>query len=87
MYAFSNQSATARFPRSPLFVTWNTRRPGRQPRLRGCIGNFEPMPLHDGLAQYALVSAFRDDRFRKIEKSELPTLECGLVTLIMVYCN
>ncbi|KAE9404421.1 hypothetical protein BT96DRAFT_964179 [Gymnopus androsaceus JB14] len=67
----------------PLFVTWNTRssRPGRSPRLRGCIGSFEPHPLHEGLAEYALISAFRDHRFRKIAKSELPTLECGVSLL------
>lgn len=66
---------------SPLFVTWNTRpsRPGRSPRLRGCIGNFDPMPIRDGLAEYALISAFRDSRFRKIDKTELETLECGYV--------
>lgn len=66
---------------SPLFVTWNTlsSRPGRQPRLRGCIGNFDPMPIVDGLAEYALISAFRDSRFRKISKNELETLECGYV--------
>ncbi|KAL0949165.1 hypothetical protein HGRIS_009246 [Hohenbuehelia grisea] len=62
----------------PLFVTWNTRptRPGRAPRLRGCIGSFEGLQLHEGLAEYALVSAFRDHRFRKIDKSELENLEC-----------
>ncbi|KAF6762834.1 alport syndrome [Ephemerocybe angulata] len=67
----------------PLFVTWNTRssRPGRAPHLRGCIGNFEPMPLHEGLAEYALISAFNDSRFRKIEKSELESLECGISLL------
>ncbi|KAF9008822.1 AMMECR1 domain-containing protein [Cyathus striatus] len=67
----------------PLFVTWNTRssRPGRSPRLRGCIGNFEAMSLHEGLAEYALISAFRDSRFRKIDKSELPSLECGISLL------
>ncbi|TFK43294.1 alport syndrome [Crucibulum laeve] len=67
----------------PLFVTWNTRssRPGRAPRLRGCIGNFEPMTLGDGIADYALISAFRDSRFRKIEKSELESLECGISLL------
>jgi AMME syndrome candidate gene 1 protein len=67
----------------PLFVTWNTlpTRPGRSPRLRGCIGTFEPHPLHDGLAEYALISAFRDTRFRKITKSELPTLECSISLL------
>lgn len=68
-------------PCSPLFVTWNARssRPGRPPRLRGCIGNFDPLPLHQGIAEYALTSAFKDSRFTKIEEHELPSLECGLV--------
>ncbi|KAF9468835.1 AMMECR1 domain-containing protein [Collybia nuda] len=67
----------------PLFVTWNIRssRPGRAPRLRGCIGSFEALPLHDGLAEYALISAFRDSRFRKIDESELESLECGISLL------
>ncbi|KAG5353691.1 hypothetical protein C0989_003117 [Termitomyces sp. Mn162] len=62
----------------PLFVTWNTRssRSGRTPRLRGCIGSFEALPLWDGVAEYALISAFKDSRFRKIDKSELESLEC-----------
>ncbi|CAL1701345.1 unnamed protein product [Somion occarium] len=67
----------------PLFVTWNTRssRHGRAPRLRGCIGNFDPLPLHKGLAEYALISAFRDTRFNKIEEWELESLECGISLL------
>ncbi|GJJ07571.1 hypothetical protein Clacol_001774 [Clathrus columnatus] len=69
-----------RFPNDkyPLFVTWNTRssRSGGHPRLRGCIGCFEPLRLHDGLAEYAMISAFRDTRFRRIEERELPKLEC-----------
>lgn len=67
----------------PLFVTWNTQssRPGRASHLRGCIGNFEPMALHEGLADYALISAFRDSRFRKIEKDELETLDCAVSLL------
>ncbi|KAG1780336.1 alport syndrome [Suillus placidus] len=67
----------------PLFVTWNTRssRAGRSPRLRGCIGNFDAMPLREGLAEYALISAFKDSRFRKIERRELPSLECGISLL------
>ncbi|KAL9712741.1 hypothetical protein Ac2012v2_003978 [Leucoagaricus gongylophorus] len=66
-----------------LFVTWNTRsdRPGRPLRLRGCIGNFEPTPIRDGIAKYALISAFRDSRFGRINKSELETLECGISLL------
>ncbi|KAJ7667678.1 alport syndrome [Mycena polygramma] len=67
----------------PLFVTWNTRssRPGRAPRLRGCIGSFEPLALHDGLQEFALISAFRDHRFRKIERNELDGLECAVSLL------
>ncbi|KAF8211481.1 AMMECR1 domain-containing protein [Mycena galopus ATCC 62051] len=67
----------------PLFVTWNTRssRPGRAPRLRGCIGSFDPLTLHDGLQEFALISAFRDHRFRKIERSELEGLECAVSLL------
>jgi len=67
----------------PLFVTWNTRssRAGRAPRLRGCIGNFDPLPLHEGLAEYALISAFKDHRFKKIEKYELESLECSISLL------
>ena len=57
-------------------MTWNTRssRPGRPSRLRGCIGTFEPQPLREGLAEYALISAFRDTRFRRIEEDELESL-------------
>ncbi|KAL4075725.1 AMMECR1 domain-containing protein [Scleroderma yunnanense] len=67
----------------PLFVTWNSRssRPGRPPRLRGCIGNFDPLPLRDGIAEYALISAFKDSRFKRIEEDELPSLECSVSLL------
>jgi hypothetical protein len=42
---------------SPLFVTWNTvsSRLMGGVRLRGCIGNFEPMSLDEGLKEYALI--------------------------------
>jgi len=80
-----NKPISPKFPddKYPLFVTWNTRssRPGRSPRLRGCIGSFEALPLHEGLAEYALISAFRDSRFRKIEERELESLECGISLL------
>jgi len=67
----------------PLFVTWHTRssRPGHTSRLRGCIGSFEALPLQEGLAEYSLISAFRDSRFKKIDKSELQSLECGISLL------
>ncbi|KAI0091910.1 alport syndrome [Irpex rosettiformis] len=67
----------------PLFVTWSTRssRPGRASRLRGCIGNFQAMPLREGIAEYALTSAFEDSRFNKIERWELENLECDVSLL------
>jgi AMMECR1 domain-containing protein len=43
---------------SALFVTWNTTshlRSNKKPALRGCIGNFGPMPLAQGLREYALI--------------------------------
>jgi len=62
----------------PLFVTWNTvsSRLMGGTRLRGCIGNFEPMSLKEGLKEYALISALHDHRFRPIEEKELHKLEC-----------
>jgi hypothetical protein len=62
-------------------VTWDTCRPEHSPRLRGCIGTFGSRPVRAGIAEYALIAAFRDHRFRKISKNELPTLECGFVRL------
>ena len=39
------------FFRSPLFVTWKI---GKDKRLRGCIGTFTALNLHDGLREYAI---------------------------------
>jgi len=76
----SNEPIPPKFPddKYPLFVTWNVRpnRPGRGHRLRGCIGSFEPHALHEGIAEYALISAFKDYRFNKITRGELDSLEC-----------
>lgn len=49
----------------PLFVTWYI---GRELNLRGCIGTFSPMALHDGLTEYSKISAFQDSRFNPISK-------------------
>lgn len=38
---------------SPLFVTWNIAAYDEK-HLRGCIGNFNAMPLRRGLKEYAL---------------------------------
>lgn len=42
------------------------------------------MPIRDGIVQYALISAFRDHRFRKIEEDELESLECAWVPFCSV---
>ncbi|KAF9355043.1 AMME chromosomal region protein 1-like [Mortierella sp. AD094] len=66
----------------PLFVTWNTSEGrGTELILRGCIGNFGAMPLHSGLKEYALTSAFRDGRFPPITEREVPTLVCNVSLL------
>lgn len=72
---------------SAVFVTWNTRpnRPFASQRLRGCIGTFEPQPIREGLAKYALISAFNDSRFPPIEERELSSLECGWVAPCSVH--
>ncbi|KAH6569328.1 hypothetical protein BASA60_008248 [Batrachochytrium salamandrivorans] len=63
----------------PLFVTWTV---SKNDQLRGCIGNFSPMPLHSGLKEYALTSALQDTRFSPIQRSDLAHLTCGVSLLI-----
>ncbi|KAH0257847.1 hypothetical protein KCU91_g16120, partial [Aureobasidium melanogenum] len=71
----------------PLFVTWNTISPrSHQKSLRGCIGTFKPLPLEEGLADYALTSAFEDSRFPPIPSSQLSQLQC-CVTLLTNFSN
>jgi len=62
----------------PLFVTWYI---GREKKLRGCIGTFTPLSLHDGLKEYAITSALRDTRFNPISKDELSKLNCSVSLL------
>ncbi|KAI8094862.1 DUF51 family protein, partial [Gilbertella persicaria] len=65
----------------PLFVTWH-KKTRNGSTLRGCIGNFQPMSLHEGLARYALISALQDHRFPPITLSEVPHLECAVSLLV-----
>ncbi|XP_034113644.1 uncharacterized protein CG5902 [Drosophila sulfurigaster albostrigata] len=62
----------------PLFVTWKI---GRDKRLRGCIGTFSAMELHNGLREYALTSAFKDSRFAPISRDEFPRLTVSVSIL------
>jgi uncharacterized protein (TIGR00296 family) len=60
----------------PLFVTWK-----RNGSLRGCIGCFDPLPLWDGLKEYAITAGMKDGRFSPIDKSELSSLTCAVSLL------
>ncbi|XP_033118252.1 AMME syndrome candidate gene 1 protein homolog [Anneissia japonica] len=62
----------------PVFVTWKF---GNEKKLRGCIGTFTAMQLHEGLKEYAITSALRDSRFPPINKEELPQLHCSVSVL------
>ncbi|KAH9511730.1 AMME chromosomal region protein 1-like [Dermatophagoides farinae] len=63
----------------PLFVTWKI---GNEKRLRGCIGTFTAIPLHNGLRDYALSSALRDSRFKPITKDEFNRLHVCVSLLL-----
>ncbi|KAL3078506.1 hypothetical protein niasHT_032802 [Heterodera trifolii] len=64
----------------PLFVTWKK---GHARQLRGCIGTFSRnLPLHEGLNEYAQISAFRDSRFDPVGLHELPLLHCSVSLLL-----
>ncbi|KAJ1978971.1 hypothetical protein H4R34_003013 [Dimargaris verticillata] len=65
----------------PLFVTWNHQSRSGHLRLRGCIGTFSGVPLHEGLASYALTSALKDRRFSPIRLAEVPKLACSVSLL------
>lgn len=62
----------------PLFVTWKT---GRDHKLRGCIGTFSALKLHEGLKEYSLSSALRDSRFKPISLDEIKYLHCAVSLL------
>ncbi|KAJ1938305.1 hypothetical protein GGF37_004861 [Kickxella alabastrina] len=64
----------------PLFVTW-TKYSNKASQLRGCIGNFAPLPLTVGLHDYALTSALNDPRFPPIRLREVPQLSCSISLL------
>lgn len=66
---------------SPLFVTWNKVDQYGCHQLRGCIGTFDPRPLHAGLREYALTSAVRDRRFPPVQGAELRQLMCTVSLL------
>ncbi|WFC97430.1 hypothetical protein MYAM1_000143 [Malassezia yamatoensis] len=71
-----------------LFVSWNeysTKNEAEQqknkPRLRGCIGTFQPQEFPGGLARFARQAAFHDTRFSPISKQEVPRLDCAVSLL------
>jgi AmmeMemoRadiSam system protein B/AmmeMemoRadiSam system protein A len=71
--------------RQGVFVTLNRKDPGEiraMGRLRGCIGQPEPVfPLYYGTVQAALDAALRDPRFEPVRAAELPRLEIEVTVL------
>ncbi|EPY53365.1 ammecr1 [Schizosaccharomyces cryophilus OY26] len=65
----------------PLFVKFFFKQRLRK-QLRGCIGTFQPRPLHVNLRYFSQQAAFHDDRFHPITVAELPFLECGIDLLV-----
>mmetsp|Transcript_11852 Transcript_11852/g.30059 ORF Transcript_11852/g.30059 Transcript_11852/m.30059 type:complete len:246 (-) Transcript_11852:593-1330(-) len=67
----------------PLFVTWE--KCGRNEstwQLRGCIGCLSPRPLATDVAEYALISALNDRRFKPIALEEIHSLRVSVSLLV-----
>merc|ERR1712025_1475000 len=64
----------------PLFVTWKI---GKDQKLRGCIGTFNEMQLHQGLREYAVTSAMKDSRFSPVSREEFPSLHVS----VSIFCQ
>ena len=45
------------------------------------MGTFSPRKLHRGLAEYALTSSLKDNRFQPMTIEEITRLECGVSLL------
>ena len=50
--------------------------------LRGCIGTLSPRPLDTALGEYAVISAFKDSRFKPITITEIPYLRVAVSLLV-----
>ncbi|KAH7829430.1 putative AMME syndrome candidate 1 protein [Monocercomonoides exilis] len=57
----------------PIFVTWN-----KKGHLRGCIGTFSPLPIHEGLKEYSIISATQDSRFSPVSISEVKDMSVSV---------
>ena len=67
----------------PLFVTWEKFSSNESSwQLRGCIGCLSPRPLATDVAQYALISALKDRRFKPITLQEIQSLQVGVSLLV-----
>ena len=69
-------------PGGGVGVTPLTGTTGKEKELRGCIGTFSNSKLEKNLYNYALISAFEDDRFDPINIKELKNLNCEVSLLV-----
>ncbi|CAH8639908.1 unnamed protein product [Heterobilharzia americana] len=86
-------SAPKTFPNSsyPLFVTWTY---GKDDKLRGCIGTFTAMNIHNGLREYAInrystflstfrtIQCYEGQSFLTNNEEEFPHLTCSVSLLL-----
>jgi len=72
----------------PIFVSWEKCNNASSWQLRGCIGSLSPRLLASAVAEYAIISAFRDRRFKPVTISEVRSLRVS-VSLLVDYeeCN
>jgi len=72
----------------PVFVTWEKCNNASSWQLRGCIGSLSPRLLASAVEEYAIISAFRDRRFKPVTISEVRSLRVS-VSLLVDYeeCN
>jgi AMME syndrome candidate gene 1 protein len=64
-----------------MFVTLNIMNSSEQKQLRGCIGRLSELSLNE-MANYVLLSAFKDSRFPPLTVQELPRLEVAISLLV-----
>ena len=72
----------------PLFVTWEIQQKHnpssieKNYNLRGCVGTLSPRNLRSSVGEYAVISAFRDQRFNPIKLQEVELLRVAVSLLV-----
>jgi len=85
LFANSSQPMFVTLLKNPRKKSGCQHQPCRSERdeseLRGCIGTFSAVALHEGLHKYVKQSAFKDRRFDPLEAEEIPALTIAVSLL------